>query len=590
MKKRISFSLIYCLFAIVTYAQNIDYETSHDYFSYTDKYEFNLPQFDFSIPLPANASFRTPLRSGKNVFLEIGEQTNYYFDLGYLRTRPNFLFEFILPDNMNTSSLIMTILPNPHKYSYEEYHKALIPPSLKSEAIPSLKTKIGNTFSRRILPTDTIFNNGTAYEIFDYVHFIHVDDYLFVFSISSLSDAKDIKRYENIIKKATRKNLSHDRIKYETRVKNNYFDKKEKEEITEEKKKLTDIEGQLNKPTTFCWEQIGFNIKIPTNWHYEVNGRKLNWISDNTADVSVEGTDMHDHTMMFNWFKSEEQSMLIRFFFDETDLDKLVETQTKTVNYSKAAKLSIDGKSVPVVMHGSEEVGTLEIYFKENNISYWISIYNITKENILSLDEMLSSIKINKAEKGNEPYTPVSNIFKMKDLSPIELNPPINLPETDLSEAEEYIINPLDMKLYLSGNKEDIMYSKGSKHLKLDGNEINELPDNDTDKRLSVFFIKDIYAPSYSISKYSTYIPVEKYIKDMKRTWKNYKNQKIIHASVMNIDGRDWGIFMSESSGIYMGIIICYFDKYQLMITYRANSEEEVKEKISVINTVEFIK
>lgn len=572
--------LIWCISYNPLYAQ-----VKYSFFSINEKGEFNLPQFDLSIPLPAKTGFKTPQIPDKKVMFEIDNETIYCFDLDQLDTEKGAgQFIFSIPDS-DDNYLYFQI----NRISAAAYYKKKreIDNNSANSKIPNLKSKLPNEIYS--------FTDGKS----DYYCF-HDNGYLFSFRIISSTPKAIKEKYHDIIKNTSTKDLRLARDKYENRIKYGYYDEKDINIRTEKDKKhyeFSNWEGKITQQTTFVWDAFRLQVTIPdgNQWKYRINAEKVvNTDDSDNIKVYMDPLDLYYNPMTMSWFVSDSLTFSIRSYTKTMNVKvaDMISYSASMTKYSKSETINVDGIAMPAVLYGSDEIGSIDLYYEADSISYWLSFSGVTSESLPIADKILSSIKIDHPQlKNKSPKKICSNFtscFAMKKTSAVELDAPLTIPEIPLSNTAVCNLVNVGIKLHLSQPANDWYISVGSDRVKMQDGILDAVPINNTDKRLTIYSPSDegIY---YNISKSDdTPMDIKVYTENFKRAWSTYKEITVLHSSVTPINGKLWSFQIYETRGQYMGLFTTNIPNYEILVSITAKSYEEIVKKAGYIGLIEF--
>lgn len=545
------------------------------FLSVSNKYEFTLPQLDVSLPLPATAGFLVPHFTGKNIKLEVDDITCYYFDLSYLEKPKSFCFYFALPAQQGTKNLLAMNIVKLDKAEVEKMANTAVS-GKDGKWVSGIKSKVGKSISYQWLS-----KNGSANE----THIITKGEFSFLFTLNVDMDKKLKKRYLNIIKGFKEKNQPYLKVRYETRVKNGEFEPKAKE-VQKPVVAPKGNEGKLTASTVFEWEKLGYSVEIPENWEYKIEGDLIAEDAKH-AKVMLGESFFEDNFMTMSWFRNDEIALVIRSY-REWDLPDMLNRQAEMTKYFQKMDVIVDGVSLQAWYYGSLEFGSFDICFNAKEVNHWISFSGVTKQMLPLLQQMLSTIRIENSQPDNTRgiVSDLGNLLELEELTLVELDEPLaldhNWPDGELFDCR---LVDLDVKVKLPGKYSDYMYTIGSLKGTIDDGIVKGLPENDTDKRLSVFALNK--SPlSINISKKTQTIPHETYIQGFKRGWSIYRESEFLHGSIAHANGLEWSICIVKNNSHYLGIYVCYIEGYEIMITTHSQSKEEVYESVATIKNV----
>lgn len=535
------------------------------FISVANKYEFTLPQFDISIPLPANAQFMVPEFTGKNIKLDVDDVTCYYFDLSYLETPGSFNFYFQLPSANNAKDHLMMNIIGLNKEEVEEkINDAVFKKECKR--ISGIKTKLGKAISYQVIKKD-----GSVQTEF---HVITKGEYSLLFTLDGNLNKKLKKQYLNIIKSIYEKNQPYLKVRYETRVKNGEFEPKEEKVITTPMGKHT---GELASPTFFEWPELGYGVQIPAGWEYEVESEMVT--TGNHSKLLLKEHLSEDNFMTISWFRNKEFSLILRSYH-KVNPSEMVEYYIQMTKYSQPVEIVVDGTAYQASYYGTKEYGTLDFCFEGNGTNHWVSFSSVSKNTLPDIQKILSTMKINNGQSKdvNMVVPDLSAVLELEDLSPVEIDEPLVLnnewPESE-TEMFECKLSDLDIITKLPGKPNEYLYTIGDskKTIEKDGM-VYGLPENDTDKRLMLFSLTG--SPiSLGISKKTQAISHEEYVKNFKRGWSMYNNMEFVHGSVYRINDLDWSVCISRNDTVYLVLCSCYIGEHEIMVSSHYNNSKD---------------
>lgn len=548
------------------------------FISVANKYEFTFPQFDVSIPLPANTQFMVPKLTGKNIKLEIDDITCYYFDLSYLEEPESFPFYFSLPSSKERKDYLMM---NIMELSQDEIEKKINDAVSEKECkrISGLNTKLGKTIGYQIIKKDG--SVGTEF------HFITKEQYSILFTLDGDMDNKFKKGYLEVIKKIYEKKQPYLRVRYETRVKNGEFEPKEENKITL-RSEGNKHRGKLTESTFFEWSDLGYGIQLPSEWEYEIEGKMVS--TGNYSKLSLIEPLSADNFMTMCWFRNDELSLIFRSYY-AVNPSEMIEQYTEMTKFSQPVEIVVNGMAFKAYYYGSKEYGTLDFCFESKDKNNWVSFSGVTKETLPRVQEILSAIKINNNEfkDSNLAAPDLTTQLILEDLTPIEIDEPLKLdndwPESG-TEMFDCKLTDLNILAKLPGKPKEYLYSIGDSKKTIQNNGIvNGVPENETDKRLMIFSLTG--SPmSLSISKKAQTISNEEYIKNFKRGWSMYNNMEFIHGSINQINGLDWNVCVTRNDTMYLILCSSYIGNYEIMVSAYYSSEEDALNSVAYLKNV----
>lgn len=556
---------------------NTQAQAKYSFISLNEKYTFNFPQFDLSIPLPAKAGFRTPQIPDKKVMFEIDTETFYCFDLDQLHKEIGAgRFVFSIPDCGNHYLYLdIGVVPvaNFYKMKRELAEQAIY------QQLSNIKTKLGK---------DT-------YSITDHnldLHYIYHEGYLFTFHMLSETAPKIKKQYCNIISNIQSKDMRNELRKYEDRIKYGYFDE-QKNVSDRELLTFTVMEGKNEKQTTYNWDVFDMQVTIPADWKYRINGRQIARTDNENVRIVMDTLDFFDNPMMMTWFTSDSLIFTVRSYTKaaKVDMEKMIKQMASMTNHSVEKIINIDGIIMPATLYGTPEMATIDTYYEANGITHWLSFGGVTAQTLSLADKILSSIKINqpqiKGKVAKNSCSTLSECFKMKGAAPVELDAPLEVPNIDESKTVVCDLPNIGMKLRILGSENQWYCSVGSDRVEMKDGIVEAVPINNTDKRLTIYSMQPegVY---YNISKLQdSPMDMKTYTENFKRGFSSYKMITVLHASVTTVNDRPWSIFIYKQENQYIGMFTAVNNGYEMSIAAMGTSYEEIVEKAGYIRLVD---
>lgn len=579
MKKINSILLVLICFTLNNYAQN---RIEDSFISLKEKYEFNLPQFDLSIRLPANSGFRIRGVSDEKTMLDIDTETIYCFDLTRLgKDNKAGHIVFSVPD-CGDDYLSMQIFEMPIAEFYKR--KKVLAQQDKYKLLPTLKMKLGiETFS---------FSDGT----FDF-HFFHREGFLFCFSMPDKTSSKIKKQYQDIISGVQSKDLRMARTKYENRIKNGYYEKKDDDTEDDDKRyKFADWEGRITNPTTIDWELFGIKATIPGNMKYRVTCEQIVKSDDGTSiRIVMDSLNLYYNSIMISSFMSDEMSFTIRSYTKAANFNigEIIKKDAEMTKYSTTKTIQVDGIALPATFYGTKEIGNIDLYYEANGLTHWLSFSGITSKTLPLADKLFASIRINqpqlKTKLSKNSCTTLSQCFVLKEVSDVPLDAPLAVPNISNVNIISCNLPNIGMKLGLLGPESAWLCSVGNNIVEMKNGIVEAVPLNNSDKRLSIYssLSEGVY---YNISKLDedSSTDMKTYTENLKRSFSSYNEMNVKHASVTIINDRPWSMLIYKQAERYIGMFTAVCPGYEMSIVATGTSYDEIMEKSGYVRLVEF--
>lgn len=548
------------------------------FFHNKDKTDFNLPQLGVSLSLPALAGFKTMPTSKKNVFTDMQDgRTDYFFDITSLDESNDNHILFSLKDNSVFFRMSMTA------GEAKLTRMAVSQRPYFVDFTSSLKTKLGKTTSYKMKQKDETHE----------VHLLNYNGYLYAFSFNSDINKNTKKEFEKIIKSFRAEKYSLGLLTYENKLRNGYFDKESKKtdnpDIFDE---LASMEGSVSKETTFDFEKLNYSVTIPQKWEYKISGKQVDNLDKVFNRIELDGVDLIKNSMIVNWFRSpnSEIGLIFRSYFYNTtfNVEEFARKQAADAIYSKVGNIVIDGIEFPAIIYGTKDQVALTFYYTDNDIKYITEIFGITEKNASTADDLLSAIKI---ESNNLPRAksntnkPFSSVFKLAPLSSVKIGK-VLLPEPDLTNTFKCNLSALGLEMNLYGASGDYQSSIGGKDKQLPKNAIiSDLPKENT--QLSLYSLSNS-GVSVTIRKDPKPMDLKITAEGMFRSFSSNKNISIFESGISTIKSKNWHILLYQQGTYYLGFMKTYKDDYEVLVTVRADSKEELLKKAAIIKSFTF--
>jgi len=204
-----------CFFAAFALSIKADDPVNGNFLTLKKSYDFELPMFDLSLQLPANAGFRVPFWNRENAFLNINQK-----NVGYCCNKAAILsespeFTFSLP-KQNAKALGLSI-ENATVPDFEKTLEQIRESNSYLSDLPPLKGKLGIYYG---------FLTGEENWKLRF-YFLQKDELSLMFAIYTENE-KEIKQCEKIIQSLSAVDLKEEREKYLEMVENGAFEKLER--------------------------------------------------------------------------------------------------------------------------------------------------------------------------------------------------------------------------------------------------------------------------------------------------------------------------------------------------------------------------
>lgn len=541
---------------------------------------FNLPQFDFTLPLPKGAGFCLPLAAGEGVAYEQTNDVFYYFSPRYL-SQDSFAFKFSLSPSDEKDCLWMYVIAaNKERVKQEvEYN---IKKSAKGtySALSSFMTMSSPSINyKQTLPDENSH----------YIYIISLGNYSFLFRLNGEIDSQKKKQYEKIIRQAEENNLGYRRVRYETKVEAGDYAFKGTD--VQQELKLSKNQGFLLNEFTFDWDSLGFSARIPERFEYQVSGkikyRTVNYVKVYTGDraETIIGSSSS--------FTHEELMVTFRTYGEHTAwVDESLHSEIQISRYSKDLEIVVDGVSFPAKYYGSKSSGTLSFVFATKGFEHLVSFSGINNRNLPLVEKIISGLKLDIPK----PTFAKLNIVRLPQAlgldnpESMQLDKPLQLTSSFSQSFFECNLTDLGIRIYLKENPEDYKYYIGNeKEGSINNGIIRGNPSDAANNRLSIYKktgVSDIY---YQISKSVRQVSVEDYTYILKQALSNYSSIEVVYAGVNRINEIDWSILFYKTGQHYTGMFTAWKGNYEVqLIVNHDGKEQDALKKAAYIKTVWF--
>lgn len=551
-----------------------------DFFYAEEPLDFNLPQFDFTLPLPQGAGFCLPLTAGEGIAYEQTDEAFYYFSPRYL-WQNSFAFRFSLsPDNEKDCLWMYIIHGNKERVKQEiDYNRKKNPKGVYS-SLSSFKTSLGPSMNYK-----QTFPDGSN----NYIYIVSLGEFSFLFRLSGQTDSKKKKQYEEIIKHAKENNLAYRRVRYETRVAAGDYTFRGTDLLQE--LKLSDNHGVLLNEFTFEWDSLGYSLRIPERFEYKVSGKMIYRTVNN---VKIYTGDRPEGIIgSTSSFTHNDLTISFRTYGEGTDwADESLLSQIAISHFSKDIEIVVDGVSFPAKYYGSKSSGTMSFTFSSKNFNHLVTISGIHNKNLSLVEKVISGLKLDipKPTFAKLSIARLPQILGLDDPEPIQLDNPLPLNHSFSQSFFECNLTDIGMRIYLKGNPEDYKYYIGNeKEGTIKNGIIQGNPSDAAANRLSIYRQTGTNDIFHQLSKGIRQVSVEEHTRLLKQAFLNYNTIEVVHAGVNRINGIDWSLFFYRTGHHYTGILTAWKGNYELQLIVNHDGEEQdALKKAAYIKTVWF--
>ena len=558
--KRILFFFYFILVTLVVRANN---PVDGNYISLKKSYDFNFPQFDLALKLPANAGFWVPLKNEKETSFNINER-NVSYCYNTETTSESRNFSFSLP-KQNTKALSLSF----KRYSNVDV-KYLLGELRKEDYfvsdLPPVKSKLGTCEGILVK-----FRNQPEFCLY----FFNQEDVLLTFIIYVQND-KEVKQCKKIIQSLQAVDLKEEREKYLSRVKDGYFEKKKEVNSNVFVVDTTQIK------TNFSFPEFGLKMLFPENWIYRFYGKRENIIEKKgQIDVHWNINDLLQSGDLYFSAYNKNLSTFTHIYpkINEADdaINRLVESQKQI----KKFPVIIDGMQAEAVAVGAENAPTIHFRLMLNSYILQFTVMSITAEELPTVEFLLSAIRISEdwkrgipaATKNIKPITEQLNIkeFVSGKLPVIELNQP----KSDIPGAKTPAV--------FEDTGISFMMPKGASTLVMPKE--NRVPDS---KRIIVkgkpdfekgnLFVttlgnEDEGNISVTLSLLNNELTFDNYFEMMVDSWKTYDIIKMKRTGFTTVNGQKWGIMEYSQVGQSVLMITTFHNDCIITVTYSSTNK-----------------
>ena len=559
-----------CFFAAFALSIKAEDPVNSNFFSLKKSYDFELPMFDLSLELPANAGFRVPFWNKKNAFLNINERNVSYCCSKAAILSENPEFTFSLP-KQNTKALGLSI----EKKTVLDFEKNL-EEIRESESylsdLPPMEGQLGTYYG--------FLTGEENWEVRFY--FLQKDSLSFMFAIYSENE-KEIKQCEEIIQSLRAVDLNEERGKYLEMVKNGYFEKQEKADSNAFVSDTTRVQ------TTFSFPELGLKMLFPENWIYSFLTEKKDVIhSENKLEIHWGINDLlRMGSLHFNAYNGD-LSAFATFYPKTEKSEEIIRNTIENQQEIKRFPVLIDGLEGEAVAVGMPSMPTIHFRLTLDSYIFQFTAINVTADNLQLLQSFISNIKISYEQKKDildkdillsaSPILPLSQQLDIKAFKPGEL-PVTRLkqtePEVDIKtipasfkDAGISFMLPLLNSTYCLPQENCVSIDKKSivvagKPSADKGNLSITAIDENSKNMISV-----------TLSTLNSASDFETYFKAMVENWKTYNSIKMKRTEFVMVNGQKWGIMEYVQSGKPVCMMMTYFNDYFITVSYSGDSEE----------------
>ena len=552
--------LFFLSFIFITLIVNANNPVNGNYISLKKSYNFNFPQFDFVLKLPANAGFQVPLVNEKETFLNINERNISYC----YNTETNFIFRFSLP-KQNTEALSLSF----KRYSNVDVQYLLS--ELRKEYyfvsdLPPIKNKQGNIEGILVK-----FHNRPECSLY----FFNKNDVLLTFVIYA-QDNNEVKQCKKIIQSLQIADLKDEREKYLSMIEDGYFEKK-KEANTN-----VFISDTTQVKTNFSFSEFGLDMFFLENWIYRFYGKKED-IIEKSGQIDIRW-DINDLLQSGDLFFSAYNTNLNTFthiYPKINEADNTINSLEESQKQIKKFPVIIDGIQAEAVAVGTENAPTIHFRLMLNSYILQFTIMSVTAEELSTVESLISEIRISENQKKGIPTAP-KNIKPITEQLNIKEFVSGKLPVIELKQTKSDISIEKTPAVFEDAGISFMLPKVGSIYVMP---KENRVPDN---KRIIVkgkpdFEKGNLFITtsgnenegniSVVLSLLNSESTFDNYFEMMVDSWKTYDIIKMKRTGFTTVNGQKWGIMEYSQMGQSVLMIMTFYKDCIITVSYSGTNK-----------------
>lgn len=551
----------------------------NSHLSYKDKAGFCIPQLATYIEMPPNTGFLTYYQNKDKSLTNLKEQ---------------YVVTFLDTTSMDKpyTNYVSFELRNGKKKEYLELYL-----QRKSDAKTKEEIAHSKDFVEFLEPILTKYGNTNSYigEIKNTrvaLHSIEKEGYNYLFAYRSDISPEGETKAKSMIKSISRKELPEDIRFYNNRIKLKELDKNiENTKAQIQFKELKDLKGRTKEKTLFELDEVGLSLEMPSGTTYSLQGTDYE-VNSNRIRVLAESVDPGRRMSMI-WLNHRDILFNVRTFY-ESEIPDWFNDMLLNSSYkqNKALKVNIDGHTLPAVTNSGNDNGyinTLNIYYQYDSKLVLLNFNDITLKNAAQIDQVIASMKLKLPKKiSTLKNAALSKLLHLTNLKDIAINKNFEVIAPKLSENYTTItLNDLRVDFGIWGQKKEIQHRMNFGDYKsISSTTINTNLKNSSD--------------SYSITNYNTeqsmsvfvekvehedQTSIEEDLVSLAHSYSAYKYMKTVEASLVECNGFNWSVFISQSNGTYSAQVKCYIGDYRFSIFLMGKDLESIKQQIGIIDT-----
>ena len=356
-----------CFFTALSLSIKAEDPMGGNFLTLQKSYDFELPVFDLSLKLPANAGFRVPFWSEENAFLNINERNVSYCcnKAAILGGNPEFTFS--LPEQ-NTKALGLSF-ENASITGFEKNLKEIRESNSYLSDLPPLKSRLG-----------TFYGFLTGEENWKMrFYFLQKDGLSLVLAIYPENE-KEIKQCENIILSLRAVNLKEKREKYLKMVETGYFEKQGNAGLNTFVADTTQVLRKKNIPAAdvetvpASFKDAGISFKLPLLYSTYCFPEKNCFSGDKNIVVAGKPSDDKGNLSITTMSKDNKEmiSVALSILYSEQDFDTYFRTMVenwKTYNFFKVKRTEF------AIVNG-QKWGIMEYVQSGQSVCMYMTFYN----------------------------------------------------------------------------------------------------------------------------------------------------------------------------------------------------------------------
>lgn len=542
--------------------------------------EFNLPQFDISLVIPANTTFKLPRIIDDDVALEIDKVSYYSFDLKYLDQFSTRIIKFFESYKDKDPVLILEIEPynedvslfvqNNPKKNVRKYYENL--QTDKEKASLPIKSELGISLNR-ILKDDEL--SYSEYSFFK-------DGYAFNFYLDMDFSEETRARYLEIIGSISEKNLFQKRVQYKNRAKYNFYKLEKHPKLPADKEyKFDHYKGKTTRDNIAINTLQQTEIRIPVETEYMITANHVEEVGCDSLLIYVNLNDYINNGQSQETYFMEGFNLFISSLRNVEDIDGYVSQLSDDYQVSKSAVAMVGEDPLYIYYYGAKDQGTLDLYLRTNGLSLLnLRVYGYSKK---TKDKILGILGTFRFMGIPLPY--LEDAVSLEEGDEVEFVT-IILPDPDIQNASKIEMMDVGVKGMLPGQIADYMVSRMQKVAKMSPTGIL-MKAKPTD-RMGMSLYREQSPVLLYLGLSDKPADMDDALKDLVRSWGSNNQISDIEAAGLILNNVRWNVMIYKLGDVYYATAITFAEGCLIALYVNdVKSRQDIMDNLAYIKTFE---